>query len=99
MVCLVICSDRCGAADLIGSKKRGDTFPGESVAELRNILAERILQGKRTPETTGKIKNWSQAITGEAAATYLLAVIASLKGNKPKPVPPWIKGRGLADKQ
>lgn len=87
----VICSDMCGAADLIGSKERGDIFPGESVAALRKILAERILRGKRTPEIAGKIKNWSKAIEGKTAAEYLLKIIDSVKNNKPRPTPPWFK--------
>ena len=77
----------------IRNKECGDIFPGESVAVLRKILAGQILRGKRTPETTSKIKNWSKTIEGETAAAYLWEVIASLKGGKSKPVPPWLKSK------
>jgi len=86
----VICSDRCGAADLVMSKERGDIFPANSVAALRDILAGRILQGKRAPEITAKIKDWSRAIEGEIAADYILEVIKSIKAGKSKPTPPWL---------
>ncbi len=87
----IVCSDACGAADLINNSFRGDVFTTESISDLRQILSHRILLGKKTLELSSKIKKWSRVIEGETAANYLLDVINSIleKGEKPKP--PWRK--------
>jgi len=85
----VVCSDACGAADLIKDSFRGDIFKTESVSDLRRILAHRILQGKKTPELSSKIETWSKTIEGETAANYLLDIIKSVLEGGGKPVPPW----------
>lgn len=86
----VVCSDACGAADLIKGSFRGEIFKTESTSDLCRILARRILQGKKTPELSSKIKTWSKKIEGETAANYLLEVIDASLNKKQKPMPPWI---------
>lgn len=85
----VVCSDKCGAKDLIKDSFRGDIFKFGSLSDLCKILEKHISQGKRTSELTLKIKKWSKAIEGETAANYLLEVIASVLEEKEKPMPPW----------
>jgi len=85
----VVCSDACGAADLIEGSFRGEIFKTGLVSDLRQILAYRILQGKKTPEISSKIKTWSKTIEGEAAANYLLDIIKSVLKREEKPIPPW----------
>lgn len=86
----VVCSDACGAADLINSSFRGEIFKTGSVSYLRRILAHRISQGKKTPELSLKIKTWSKTIEGEAAANYLLEVIEASLNKRQTPLPPWL---------
>jgi glycosyltransferase involved in cell wall biosynthesis len=85
----VVCSDACGAADLIKDSFRGEIFKTGSISDLRRILAYQILQGKKTPELSSKIKIWSKKIEGENAANYLLEVIDSSLNKKQKPNQPW----------
>jgi glycosyltransferase involved in cell wall biosynthesis len=85
----VLCSSRCGAADLIQAPWLGEVFPADSVAGLRPVLARWIAQGKRTPEATERVRSWSDCITGASAAEYLLSVIRHVSGSGPRPVPPW----------
>ncbi len=85
----VICSDRCGASDLLKASWRGETFISESIPDLGNVLRRWISCGKRTPERTQRIKNWSCCIQGDVAADYLLAVLAHCDQNGPRPMPPW----------
>jgi glycosyltransferase involved in cell wall biosynthesis len=85
----VVCSDRCGASDLVDGHERGEVFPSESAHALRTSLERRILQGKKNPTSSKRIQAWSKCITGESAASYLLAVIEASKDRCKKPIPPW----------
>ncbi len=87
----VVCSDRCGAADLLNGGERGEVFPCGDVAALRSILARRISQGKKEPAVSDRIREWSKCISGESAADYLLAVIDASTTGGNKPIPPWLK--------
>jgi len=87
----VVCSNACGAADLINGSFRGEVFKTESIRDLRQILAHWITQGRKTLELNSKIKKWYKAIEGKTAANYLLEVIASVLEGKEKPIPPWGK--------
>ena len=86
----VVCSDTCGAADLVKDSFRGEIFKTGSVSDLRRILTHRILQGKKTPELSSKIKTWSKTIEGETAANYLLEVIEASLYKRQKPLLPWL---------
>ncbi len=88
----VICSDRCGASDLLEESWRGETFQTGSASSLETTLRRWIGRGKRTPEEAQRIKNWSRCITGSAVAEYLRQVIEWTRppGQKgPRPAPPW----------
>jgi glycosyltransferase involved in cell wall biosynthesis len=86
----VVCSDRCGALDLLEESWRGETFPAGSVEGLRKVLHRRIAQGKRTPALTRRIREWSRCIEGDVAAEYLLAALKYTFEGGPRPVPPWL---------
>ncbi len=86
----VICSDLAGAADLLHNHERGSIFRAESASSLAEALARHIAMGKPSPATRSHIKNWAQAITGESAAGYLLAIVRSRREEKPKPAVPWL---------
>jgi len=87
----VVCSDRCGAADLLDGGERGEVFPCGDVSALRSILARRISQGKKDAVVSERIREWSKCIRGESGADYLLAIIDSLITGSKKPIPPWLK--------
>jgi len=87
----VVCSDKCGAADLLDGSERGEVFTSGSILALRSALDRRISQGKKDAATSERIRAWSRCITGESAADYLLAVVdASIVGGR-RPIPPWFK--------
>lgn len=85
----VICTDLCGAADLVRSHERGRVVQAGSTAALRDAVEVRIRMGKRSEETTSIIREWSANIDGEAVAGYLLDVFDAALNQKPKPTPPW----------
>jgi len=87
----VVCSDRCGAADLLDGGERGEVFPSGDVSALRSILARRISQGKKDAVVSERIREWSKCISGESAAEHLLAVVEASVTRGKKPIPPWFK--------
>ncbi len=87
-----LCSDRCGASDLLADAWRGETFPAGSAESLAASLRRWITKGKRTPADAQRIWEWSQCIEGPVVAGYLRDVIDYAR--KPKtlqarPLPPW----------
>lgn len=85
----VICTDRCGAADLVQQPWRGSVVKAGSVSALRKALEDWIGRGPRTPDLSSRLVEWSRCITGEAAAAYLLDVIRHATGEGPRRPPPW----------
>lgn len=85
----VVCSDNCGAAELLREPWRGSTFKMGSVEDLRRVLREWILRGKRTKESSARIREWSSAIEGAPLARYLVEVVESIRDGGTRPTPPW----------
>lgn len=89
----VVCSDLCGAADLLTNPDCGEVFKAGSDTELQKVLDRWISKGKRRQETTDRIKSWSKSIEGGTVASYLLDVIDAAVGIKNRPHVPW-RNRG-----
>lgn len=88
----VVCSDNCGASDLLADAWRGETFQAGSVSSLAESLRRWVLHGKRTAEETQRIRDWSECIEGPAVAAYLRDVIEYTRNPKTpraRPLPPW----------
>jgi len=93
----VLCSDRCGARDLLAEPWRGEVFKADSVESLRDVLARWIDRGKRTPELTQRIKAWSRCIEGESVADYFAAVLRHVYSGAPRPIAPWLRNGSAHD--
>ena len=85
----VICSDHCGAMDLLEEPWRGEAFKAGSVSSLTAVLRCWIVRGKRTPEQAARIRTWSRCIEGDVTADYLLKAVRSRLLQCPAPFPPW----------
>jgi glycosyltransferase involved in cell wall biosynthesis len=85
----VVCSDVCGAADLLRDD-RGTTFRSGSAADLSRVLAERLEAGPVLAGTRAAIREWSRRIEGAAAATYMMSVVDAAPGDA-RPTPPWLE--------
>lgn len=88
----VICSDACGASDLLGSTERGEVFKSGSTCDLERVLKRWICKGKKTQESVNRIKSWTKSIEGETVAQYLLDVIDASAGARERPPVPWRNG-------
>lgn len=87
----VVCSDQCGAIDLLGEPWRGDIFPSNSIPALSNIFEARLRNGKPTLQERLKIAEWAKRISGESGARYFLEVIEhATKQTRQRPQPPWL---------
>lgn len=87
-----ICSDRCGAMDLLDGRVRGEVFQSASVPALRATLTRWIRKGKVDNLTRGRIRRWARCICGESAAGYLQEVVGASTQEGPHPRPPWLSG-------
>ena len=85
----VVCSDNCGAADLLREPWRGSTFKMGSVKDLQIVLRGWIARGKRTEEPSARIMKWSSALEGPQVARYLLEIVEHMRGRGKRPSPPW----------
>jgi glycosyltransferase involved in cell wall biosynthesis len=89
----VVCSDACGARDLIRAGWNGDVFPCGSAAELGPTLARWIDRGPLVEARRAEIRQWSRCIAGPSMARYLLDVVAFAAGEAvARPAPPWTAG-------
>ena len=86
----VICSSRCGAADLLKNDIRGGVFLTGSVTQLRDKLYEQLTLGKPNLIRKKAIQKWANDnISGEAAANYMLSIVNDT-GKINQRVPPWL---------
>jgi len=86
----VVCSDRCGARDLLDGDLRGDVYRWNRVDQLCDALKRRIAAGPIAPETRAAIRRWSaSAISGEAVAEYLIAAVRWVFESGPRTAAPW----------
>ncbi len=84
-----ICSDRCGAADLLRDGQRGMVFRSGDAHSLTHALDREISLGKRTEKDRAAIRAWSECISGSSIADYILAVLEHFYVGGPRPKPPW----------
>ncbi len=85
----VVCSDNCGAADLLREPWRGAIFKAGSVEGLRGILQGWIEHGRRTEKSSARIREWSCVLEGPRVARYLVDIVEYLRGGGRRPLPPW----------
>lgn len=85
----VVCSDRCGAVDLLREPWRGSVFKAGSVTSLQKALQGWIDHGKRDAESSARIRQWSSAIEGPQVARYLVEIVDYLQQGGARPQPPW----------
>ncbi len=85
----VICTDCCGASDLIRAPWLGSVVRAGSVSSLAEALSLWINRGKKTQLQSDRIKDWTACIQGPAIATYFAAVLEHVYHHAPRPVAPW----------
>lgn len=92
----VVCSDRCGAADLVRASGFGETFRTGLAGDLAKVLHRWIRKGHLTNSQRNEIQAWSKCIEGEAVARYLIEIIVHIDDGTKRPVAPWLQERSTA---
>lgn len=85
----VICSNQCGAADLLCASVLGSVFKAGSVVELAHALEGRISTGLLPAEPRQTIRALAAQINGQLVADYLLAILSHIYQGTFRPTPPW----------
>jgi glycosyltransferase involved in cell wall biosynthesis len=89
----VICSDACGASDLLQQKKCGNVFKSGSLENLVELLGEKITAGKKTNEISENIRQWSRCIEGDQVVIYTESLFSHLYNGGKLPIPPWYEAK------
>jgi glycosyltransferase involved in cell wall biosynthesis len=85
----VICTDYCGASELLLEDWRGEVVPRNNEFLLAKAILRFIDRGRIHEEMRQHIKKWANCISGESAAYYLQAVLDHVYKNGLRPTPPW----------
>jgi len=92
----VVCSDTCGAQDLLGDSFLGQTFRSEDALDLSEILGVRISSVRETQsEREARLKWYNEHATARVAAQYMIDAFANVFEDRPRPTPPWIGGKAI----
>lgn len=89
----VICSDACGAAELIRQKWLGGVFPSGSVENLATLLQEWVERVESGISERERIRAWSKCMEGPAVAAYVEEILEHVYHTGSRPVAPWRKER------
>ena len=87
----VICSNACGAAELIRHPWLGTVFRSGDVLDLTKALRGWASKGKRQTEERDQIREWAQCIEAPAVAGYIEAIMKHIYDGGPRPEAPWRK--------
>lgn len=86
----VVCSDFCGAADLVRDTAYGAVFRGDSPESLAAVLREQLARGPADSMERRDIMGYGESLGGPAVARYLAGIIGFVAGDGgPAPVAPW----------
>jgi len=85
----VICSEACGAAEVVQASGVGGVFPRNSGDELRVNLRRAIEFGPLNMEGRLRLASWASALGAEAGARYLLNILDCAASGGSRPMPPW----------
>ena len=86
-----ICSDTCGAAEVVKPSGFGGVFRSENFKDLLNQIKSVIKTGPVNNENRSRLSLWSSKISSKAGSEYFLNIIKFTNGLSDRPAPPWIK--------
>lgn len=85
-----ICSAACGAAGVVRASGAGAVF--DDANDLRRLLQAMLERGPLDLEDRRRLAAWAEALTAEAGAGYLLAILGHVPVHAVRPSVPWEKG-------
>lgn len=91
-----ICSDACGAGEIVMASGAGGVFRKESVHELAGALQLASAQ-PLSCAARSELSQWAKCLSGLSGARYVQRLLAYLEGQGCRPRPPWVDDHGVTD--
>ena len=85
----VICSNACGAADLLQEPFLGSVVESENVEELSTAISEWTNRIRSGQVSKSRILQWAECIAPDAVARYFEQIMQHLYSNHSRPKAPW----------
>ena len=85
----VVCSDACGAADLLATTTMGSVFRSGSAAALSRAIRERIVAGPPNADARCSIRSHAKHFSPHSIARYFVDVVRSVREQTAPPPVPW----------
>jgi glycosyltransferase involved in cell wall biosynthesis len=85
----VICSDMCGAKDLLAESWRGGVFRSGCTLALARELRSRVQAGPPSNEQRDRLKEWGRRLSGDTNARYFASILAHVYSHGDRPEAPW----------
>ncbi len=85
----VICSNACGSAGVVENSGVGGVFDADDFGGLQALLENTVAAGRVAGEKRRQLRDWSEAITSEAGAQYLIDIVSSGRIETDRIAPPW----------
>lgn len=70
-----ICSDTCGAAEVVRASGEGGVFPSGDQQALTHLLATQLAQGRVSADKRQALAHWAKCLGAEAGAHYLTQIL------------------------
>lgn len=87
----VVCSDACGAAEVVKFSGVGGVFQSNSLEALTDLLRAQVLGGSISNSARSQLAAWAACLTSEAGAEYLEQILQFCSaGESSTPKAPWI---------
>jgi len=84
-----ICSDACGAAEVVRASGVGGVFRSGDLMSLVQALDAALAAGKPQEQDRLALANWARCLGASAGAEYLRAILQHPQGASLRPASPW----------
>jgi glycosyltransferase involved in cell wall biosynthesis len=88
----VICSDGCGAAEVVKISNFGGVFKSGSINDLKKLLISSYKKGPLILSDRAKLGSWARCLGAAEGARYLDEIIKYSEEGGRRPRPPWLRG-------
>lgn len=85
----VICSETCGASEVVNASKHGSVFLNGDINQLSEILLQFLKNGPQKVYNRKILSEWSKVLGATAGAKYLLDIVTYNPLMNSRPKPPW----------
>lgn len=85
----VICSDACGAAEVVRASRTGGIFRSGNRLQLSQLLEAIIDTGRQSRQARAGLAAWAKSLGAGVGASYFLGLLDHSRNGGTRPIPPW----------